>query len=399
MTISEVAEMQSNLNPLPRQKLLNEEGLGGRTKANPEDFIVDEIPLYEPCGSGEHIYMRIQKQNLSHGEAMTIIARYMGVSNSKIGFAGMKDKHAITTQTISVQTKREFDVDEHIHEKLTVLWAKRHTNKIKRGHLAGNSFSIKIRDVDPLRAPFIAKLLNTLKQLGIPNYFGEQRFGYRTNNHLIGALIIRCEWKKVLDEMLGTKGSKYPEFQQTSREFYDAGEFELAQGLWPSGYAAEKAALRELSRGFDEYRAVIAMKRPSLNFYVSATQSAIFNWLLDDRLSSGTLSTLEDGDLAWKHDSGAVFKISHEELKGDVLQARLASIEISPSGPLWGTGMTLTDGEVKKRELNMLKLLKVIPDDFTELPCRLTGARRSMRARISNCSVSSGIDEEGSYIN
>ena len=143
------------LNPLPRRFLTEAEGIGGRIKVRPEDFLVNELPLYEPCGRGEHLYLQVQKTGVAHGELISKIQRHFGVSEGAIGFAGMKDKVAITGQTISVHLLADppsVDLDD---ERIQVVEATRHTNKLRRGHLAGNRFSVRMREVDPLKAPVV----------------------------------------------------------------------------------------------------------------------------------------------------------------------------------------------------------------------------------------------------
>ena len=139
-------------NPLPQRYLTDAPGIGGVIKVRPQDFLVEELPLYEPGGDGEHLYLRIEKSGVSHGELISCLRRHFGVPAWAIGFAGMKDKHAVTRQTVSIQLPgRDPPAGPIKHERINVLWAERHTNKIKIGHLAGNRFSIRIREVDPLK--------------------------------------------------------------------------------------------------------------------------------------------------------------------------------------------------------------------------------------------------------
>jgi tRNA pseudouridine13 synthase len=200
--------------PLPAARRLDAEGIGGRIKERPEDFLVEELPLYEPTGAGEHLMLRVQKTGLAHGEMIRRIARHFGVREREIGCAGMKDRQAVTMQTITVHTPRTFGPDDVIDSRIAVHWAARHTSKIRRGHLAGNRFSIKIRGVDPLKAPSAARRLRELARRGAPNFVGPQRFGYRRNNHIIGILLLRKEWQAALDELLGAGGSRFPEHQR-----------------------------------------------------------------------------------------------------------------------------------------------------------------------------------------
>src|SRR3954464_10506299 len=123
-------------------------GIGGVIKQRPEDFFVQELPLYEPSGEGEHVYCEIEKVGIPTFEAINRIAANLKVSPRDIGYAGMKDAHAITRQVLSVWGTTEAAVMGLKIPGIAVQWAARHVNKLRLGHLAGNRFAIKIREVD-----------------------------------------------------------------------------------------------------------------------------------------------------------------------------------------------------------------------------------------------------------
>lgn len=393
-------ESAALINPLPTLFLLEGEGVGGRIKERPEDFVVDEIPLYQPSGKGEHLYVSVRKQGLSHHEAMRALSSHFGVPERRIGFAGMKDKDAVTSQLFSIHVGNAAfpTATGAIRPGLEIAWMERHGNKLRRGHLHGNRFSIRIRGVDPLLAPRAARRLEQLERLGAPNYFGPQRFGYRANNHVLGALIVHRAWQAALDELLGARGTGYPSYQEERRRLYDAGRYAEAAALWSRRDQAERAALNALMRGEDARHACLAIGRTQLGFLVNALQSAVFNRLLDDRIGRGGLATLEPGDLAWKHDSRAVFMVTEELCSSGDMARRSASMEISPSGPLWGPGMSLTSGAVGERELAALVEAGVSPEQLDRSPIRIEGARRPMRVRLQHPDVDSGFDEHGPFV-
>ena len=122
-------------------------GVGGRIKETSDDFQVDELPLYEPCGEGTHVYFRIRKVGIPTPVAVDRIARYMGVQGRQIGLAGMKDAHAVTTQLLSLEHADIEKIAAYKDPQLKVIWTGRHGNKLRPGHLAGNRFLIRIRDV------------------------------------------------------------------------------------------------------------------------------------------------------------------------------------------------------------------------------------------------------------
>src|SRR5439155_25871626 len=166
-------------------------GVGGVIKQRAEDFFVQEVPLYEPSGEGEHVYAEIQKVGLTTFDAVQQIARALGVSTRDIGYAGMKDARAISRQILSIWGTTPEAVMALRIPNITVQWAARHGNKLRLGHLSGNRFAIKIRDVKPTDVTRLRPVIETIEKRGLPNYFGEQRFGRRGDNDQLGAALIR----------------------------------------------------------------------------------------------------------------------------------------------------------------------------------------------------------------
>ena len=393
-------EAVPDINPLPQRYLTTEPGLGGVIKQRPEDFLVEELPLYEPSGAGEHLYVRIEKTGVSHHEMASCLRRHFDVSDSAIGFAGMKDKRALTRQTVSIHLPGNPPVPEGDlpHERITVRWMTRHTNKIRVGHLAGNRFSIRIRQVDPVKVTVVKRQLARLGATGVPNYFGLQRFGYRVNNHLMGLALLRADWAGMVGELLGSAGSVFPEYQRPRRERFDQGEYREAAAMWTPADRNELTVIKALAGGRRTRHAARSVGRTAMSFWISALQSAVFNHVLDARLETGTLPELIEDDLAWKHDNGAVFAVTADELSGSDLPPRLERIEVSPSGPMWGPGMIRPGPAVDAVELEALKAMGLTPESFKTRDCEFKGARRPLRVPVGNTATESGVDEHGAYI-
>jgi len=185
-------------------------GIGGRIKAQPEDFVVEEVPLYQPCGEGTHVYFRVEKTGLSTMRAVGDIAHALGRAPRDIGYAGLKDADAVTTQTFSVEHVNPDTVRRLALPRMLVVDVSRHTNKLKLGHLAGNRFTIKIRDVDPARAGDVRGMMETFNKRGVPNYFGPQRFGMRGDKWEVGRALLREEYDEMVQVLLGrVKPSDY----------------------------------------------------------------------------------------------------------------------------------------------------------------------------------------------
>lgn len=155
-------------------------------KQTPRDFVVEEIPLYEFSGDGEHLILFIRKKSLTTNEMIGKIARFLGIKNKEIGYAGLKDKHAMTKQYISVHKKYEEALESFDIDGIKILSKTYHNNKLRIGHLAGNRFYIKLKKVTPTAAQKIDEALKNIERFGMPNFFGYQRFGNDGDNHILG---------------------------------------------------------------------------------------------------------------------------------------------------------------------------------------------------------------------
>ncbi|SFV64107.1 tRNA pseudouridine 13 synthase [hydrothermal vent metagenome] len=162
-------------------------------KQSPRDFVVEELPIYEFSGEGEHLILLVRKKNLSTNEMVGQIARYLGIKNREIGYAGLKDKHAMTKQYISLHKKYEEAMEGFNFEGIKIISKTYHNNKIRIGHLKGNRFYIKIKKVNPTSAIKIDEALKNIKNNGMPNYFGYQRFGNDGDNHILGEKLAKGE--------------------------------------------------------------------------------------------------------------------------------------------------------------------------------------------------------------
>jgi len=389
--------------PMPRGRVLTSETLPGRIKLRDDDFIVDEIPLYEPQGEGEHLYLRVQKKGLAHTELIEILKRHFGVTEEAIGAAGMKDRVAMTSQTVSIHLPgRGGPAAEAAgaieHPKVQVVWADWHANKLRRGHLAGNRFSIRIRDLDPLQAPMVWRGLRELERRGVPNHYGTQRFGYRRNTHRLGAMVLAKDWDGLVAEVLGSRGSWAPAHQRRAREAFDAGEFKTALSGWGRRDVAERRMLQALIAGKDSEAAVRTVSRHMRSFWVSALQSSIFNHLLEERIRAGTIDRVESGDVLFRHETRKSFLADDAALAGTDLQAEVDAFELSPAGPIVGPGMPQASGDVLQREREAFAAAGLEDRLFAESEFDFRGTRRPYRVRLANLELDSGFDEHGPYV-
>ena len=155
----------------------------GLIKQRPQDFRVDEIPGFEPEGKGDHVFLTIEKTGLTTNSVANTLRQFCGLKHRDVGYAGMKDKHAVTTQQFSLDMsgRTEPEWSEIETDSLRIIRVSRHKRKLKRGVLKGNRFVIRIVDLQGDRL-VLEQRLNQIKNHGVPNYFGQQRFGRNGSN-------------------------------------------------------------------------------------------------------------------------------------------------------------------------------------------------------------------------
>lgn len=369
-------------------------GIGGTIKERAEDFFVQEIPIYEPSGEGEHVFAEIQKINLTTFDAINRIARTLDISSRDIGYAGLKDAKAVARQIISIPGVSE-DVVMHLRiPDISVLWAIRHNNKLRLGHLKANRFAIKIRNVSPTDVLKLQPVLAEIQRRGMPNYFGEQRFGRRGDNDKLGAAYVRGDHKALLSALLGEPDSQVDDPQTAqARTAFDRHDLEESMRHWPRHCGMERRVLHRLIKTHRPSSAVWAIDEKLRRLWVSALQSRIFNEIVAKRID--TLDRLMDGDFAYKHENGACFQVESAAAE----QPRADTFEISPTGPLIGFRVSLPKGEPLKMEEEVFASHGLSPRDFKRAgSLRVKGDRRPLRVRPIDVELAGGADEHGPFI-
>jgi tRNA pseudouridine13 synthase len=152
-------------------------GIGGRIKTEPEDFEVEEVPAYQPSGQGDFLYLWVEKRGMGAEYFVRQVARRLEVPVGEVGTAGLKDRHAVTRQMVSVPAAVEPRLGQLDGDGIRVLRVDRHGNKLKPGHLHGNRFRILVRGVEAGAGERLGLLLDRLRQDGLANFYGPQRFG------------------------------------------------------------------------------------------------------------------------------------------------------------------------------------------------------------------------------
>jgi len=161
---------------MPRIYLDEKEPIHFKFEQNQDDFIVDEVGL-KWKGSGNFTIYHIKKVEMTTWDMIAAFAEFLNINAEKIGYAGLKDKHATTTQYISIEARYEKEIKRFKHKQIKILSSTRHSHSIRMGDLVGNRFRINLFEVNQIQAGQIEKLARKSEKLGLPNYFGYQRFG------------------------------------------------------------------------------------------------------------------------------------------------------------------------------------------------------------------------------
>ncbi|MEK6802642.1 MAG: tRNA pseudouridine(13) synthase TruD [Nitrospirota bacterium] len=300
--------------------------LGGRIRSTPDDFCVEERPLYLPCGEGEHLYVRVKKRGMSTPDLVLRLASQLHVKAQTIGVAGLKDAQAVTTQMLSLQgvkaeTVAALPTDDRL---LTLEILGRHRNRLRKGHHAGNQFRLVIRDVRERSEDDLQQLFDELVRRGVPNYFGPQRQGRSGTNFQLGAELL------------------------------------------------QDAARRN------------KMPRNKRIWFMNAYQSHVFNRIVAKRIES--IDRVFLGDWAMKSDNGACFPVEQPEVE----QPRADRFEISPTGPLFGSRAPWATGVPGDIERGVAAELGTTPELLSKAgaECGFRGERRALRVRLNELSWS-----------
>jgi tRNA pseudouridine13 synthase len=368
-------------------------GIGGQIKLDVSDFRVQEVPLYTPCGEGTHVYFEVTKRGVPTSAAVDRIAHYMGVPPTEIGFAGLKDAQAMTTQFMSLEHADVQKLALFRDDQVQLAVIGRHGNKLRPGHLLGNRFVIRIRGVGSQEMPRAEAILDVLRRRGVPNFFGEQRFGARGDTAKLGELLVRNDLQEFIATFLGRAQAGDPPDCKAARDAFDAGLFPRAIDRWPRHFANERRALAAYKKKKHAGPAIAAIDKRMKRLYVSAFQSEIFNEVLNERMES--LDQVLAGDLAQKTDTGGVFVVEDAAVENE----RAAKFEISATGPILGYRSNLAQGKPGEIEQAVLTGHNVTPEDFRHVGAlKVKGTRRPLRFRIEQPALSAGRDVRGEFL-
>jgi tRNA pseudouridine13 synthase len=296
-------------------------GIRADIKTVVEDFVVDERLPFELSGDGEHAWLHIQKRHTNTDWVAGLLAKAAGVRKRCVGYAGLKDRHGLTSQWFSVHLPGMEDPDWSTIEsdEIRILKTRRHSRKLRRGALKENRFHIVLRNLSGETNELetrIAERCQLIAGQGVPNYFGEQRFGHHMSNLALA------------DEMFTNAELRLP--------------------------------------------------RNKKSMYLSAARSWIFNGILSQRVKQGTWDQRIAGDVFMLNGKTACF---WDDASED-LSARLKSGEIHPTAVLWGDGPLLSKGQVADQENSVVDENPVFRDGLIEF--KVNQMRRATRVIPSN---------------
>jgi tRNA pseudouridine13 synthase len=262
----------------------------GRLRSSATDFRVTELPLLEPGGTGEHVWLWVRKRNENTDHVASRLAAHAGLHPRQVSYAGLKDRNAVTEQWFSVQLpgRAEPDWEALDSDTLSILRSVRHARKLQRGALRGNAFRITVRDVQGEPAQLSARLAQ-LRVQGVPNYFGPQRFGIEGSN------------------------------------------------------------LQRAEQLFRNPRMKLSRNRRSMA--LSAARSLLFNQVLSRRVQDDSWNGVLAGDAMQLQGSRSFFVVEDVD---ETLLGRVAANDIHATGPLHGRGDSAVQGVCRALEAAVL---------------------------------------------
>lgn len=390
-----------------RYYLTDVDGTGGRLKAEPEDFFVTEIqsPPLEAVG-GKYTISTITARNWETNRLIRVMSRILGISREAIGFAGTKDKRAVTSQLMSFKCRPErlskLDlVDFSISGVYTA------NRPIAIGDLVGNEFRITVKDMDSTNPRESIDSVGAIitKEGGFPNYFGVQRFGStRPITHKIGELIVRGDYEGAVMLYLGDPSEFETEEVSEARSVLASSKGDFSEiGELPKTMGFEKTLMDHVKANPDDWSGAINQLPGNLQMmFVHAYQSLLFNKIISKRMELGlSLTQPEIGDTVIPLDANG--SPSHEEpievteRNVDLVLRQIKLGRAHVAAVLYGSESKIANGEMGEIESSIIEAENIRPEDFIipELPrCSSKGSYREIFSPVRDLNWRAG---GGSY--
>ena len=358
--------------------MTDRDGTGGRLKKSAEDFIVTEVSDKPPViEDGKFTIAEITTKNWETNRLIRLLARAMRISRERIGFAGTKDKRAITTQLMSFECDPS-RLDEVTFNDITIESYYKSNRPIRMGDLKGNRFSITVRDIES----DISACSETVKQSvdeivqtgGFPNYFGVQRFGTsRPVTHIVGEKIVRGDIKGAVDTYLfhpsENEGEEVTNARDALRRCNGSYTTEIFE-VMPKIMGFEKVLVEHLIRKPDDYIGAISEMPSNLQMmFTHAYQSYLYNLMLSKRMEKelplnapivGDTVIPMDINGVPDHDGPVTVTSKNIKLVERQVQKNRAAIAIT----VFGSDGMFSEGEMGEIERKIISEANLTKDDF-----------------------------------
>lgn len=387
--------------------LSDTDGTGGRLKDSAQDFVVREISNHPPEKDGRFTIAEVTSTNWETNRLVRLLARGLGISRERIGFAGTKDKRAVTTQLMSFECPPD-DLGKIDFKDLSLDKVYTSNRGIRIGDLVGNRFDITVRHptADARSIPeMVERTADAIREVGgFPNYFGVQRFGVaRPITHLVGEAIVRGDPKKAVDIYL-SHPSEYEgeDIRETRKRLADAGgDYAPIIPDMPKTMGFEKTMAEHLVRHPEDYRGAIAEMPSNLQMmFTHAYQSYLFNEMLSSRMEEGLpLNAPVEGDIVIPADPNGTpvheNPVLTTERNVDLVSKQVRNGKAFVSIALFGTDGKLAEGRMGEIERRIIEEQRIEEKDFivVGLPhCTSKGIRREIVCPVKDLSCVFGRD-------
>ncbi|WP_457590997.1 tRNA pseudouridine(13) synthase TruD [Geoglobus sp.] len=300
-----------------RKFITSTPGIGGRIKEKDEDFRVEEVLNLKLSKDGGYLIIRVEKRNWETLNFVRVLSNVLGISRKRIGFAGTKDKKAVTVQYFSISK-----TDERIERRLSEINLKdarieivgRATRGIDLGDLIGNLFTVVVDGIES--ADKIEEIAGELNEKGVPNYFGLQRFGtLRLITHEVGKQIVLKNYSEAFWTYVAKPSELEDEETRKIREdLWNERDPVVGLRELPKYLIYERTLLQKLREGKSELHALLSLPKSLKLMFIHAYQSYLFNLLLSARIEEfGTLKAIEAGDFADYRQKSGEYIVSADE--------------------------------------------------------------------------------------
>ncbi|HOO04450.1 MAG TPA: tRNA pseudouridine(13) synthase TruD [Methanomassiliicoccales archaeon] len=382
-------------------------GTGGKLKACPEDFVVEEVSKYPPEKTdGRYCVARVTATNWETNRLVRHMAKALGISRNGIGFAGTKDKRAVTTQLMSFEAPVERVMALRIPQ-VRVEGGYMARRGMALGDLVGNTFKIYVRDTELRGSELRSSLEGTQEALrelgGFPNFFGVQRFGaVRPVTHLVGRAIVKGDMERAVLLYIGNPSEDEEGPSREAREALERDrDYSAALRTFPRTLTFERMVIGYLERNPEDYAGAIRVLPPNLQMmFVHAYQSYLFNVILSERMRRGIpLNAPIVGDVVLPadrdgnpdHDKPVPVTTANLDLVEEQVRERRAFV----SATLFGYGSELAEGEMGEIERRAIEREGLSPRDFLvpQVPhCSSKGSRRELVCEYRDLRLEVGED-------